>query len=144
MKDGADTAREAPMSRTERHRHGACNRRLNATFLVVLVSTALFVGAPSEVEAQWKKDWKVRCTWMDQLVFEKLLAELAKYVTEVPEADELVGWIAEQNCDDSKYGLAWLVRRELRASSYWLEGLGFHCEILPLPNNSDLFIATCV
>jgi hypothetical protein len=120
-----------------RQRHSAVKRRANATFLVVLVSTVLFVGAPSEVAAQWKQDWKVQCTWMDQLMLEKLLAELATYVTEVPEAGEIVEWLAVHNCDDSEKGIAWFVRRELRASSYWLNGLGFEPPIMNVYPDDD-------
>ncbi|HSL16396.1 MAG TPA: hypothetical protein VLB51_00655, partial [Methylomirabilota bacterium] len=104
--------------------------------LVAFLAAVLFLAAPADVAAQWKPDWKVQCAWQDRLIFETLVSELLKHFT-VEEAGVLVEWIVNQNCDDSKPGIAWLTRRELRASSYWLEGLGFEDPIVQVYPDDD-------
>lgn len=93
--------------------------------LVGSITTVILLGSAVEVSAQWKRDWKVQCTWQDQLIFETLTEKLLERFVDEEDAEMLVDWIVGQNCDDSELGIAWLARRELRASSYWLEGLGF-------------------
>ena len=112
-----------------RPRHVRSGRTTVSIVLVASISTLILFASPAKVSAQWKRDWKVQCTWQDQLVFETLTKKLLTYFTD-EDAEVLVDWIVAQNCDDSEPGIAWLMRRELRASSYWLEGLDFEPPII--------------
>ena len=109
-----------------------------STLLGPVIFMLLVALSPSEVAAQWKPDWKVQCAWQDQLIFEKLVEELLDYFTDEEDAEVLVDWIVAHNCDDSETGsTAWRMRRELRAASYWLEGLGFTDPIMQVYPEDD-------
>lgn len=118
-------------------------RALSAVVALCMICAWLMLS-PAPAEAQhlghWKKDWNVRCTWVDRQVFEATAGALVGLFLDM-DAEELIEELAEQNCDDSRIGLAWLAREEFRASSHWLEGLGFHDPIVKLAPDDRKYLA---
>ncbi len=105
--------------------------------LCMMAGALLVSTAPADAQnlGAWKKDWNVRCSWVDRQLFEATAGILVSLFLDM-DATALIEELAEQNCDDSRIGLAWLAREEFRASSFWLEGLGFEDPIVkPAPDD---------